>query len=229
MLEVNNIWKNYGKKEILKGASFTAKRGECIGIIGMNGSGKSTLLSIISGILKSDKGSIKFYGEEAVRKPKVFSKYVGYVPQDHPLIEELSVYDNLKLWYSKSNRDLKRALETGIPKLLEINGFLKMPVRKLSGGMKKRVSLACALVHTPAVLVLDEPSVALDLVYKKQMHDFLHQYLEQGGIVIITSHDEMDLEICDRQYIMHEGILKETEFHLNGKELVQLFLQGKNQ
>lgn len=211
MIEVQKLRKKYGKKEILKNLSFSINQGSCVGVIGRNGCGKSTFLSIISGIQPLTQGKIYFQGKDATENKELFSVYTGYVPQENPLIEELTVLDNLKLWYSCSTKDLKESLEHGLPKQLELTSFLKIPVKKLSGGMKKRVSLACALVRMPPILILDEPSVALDFFYKEQLHLFLKQYLLDGGTIIMTSHDQGDLSLCNEYYLLEGGDLKKLE------------------
>ena len=116
MIEVRNIKKSYGKRQVLKGVSFTARQGECIGIVGANGCGKSTLLGILAGSLKADFGEISYNGENPLKNNKVFNKYIGYVPQENPLMDKLSVKDNLKFWYCDSRRSIKDDMENGILK-----------------------------------------------------------------------------------------------------------------
>jgi len=221
VVEVQEIAKSYGKKSILSGVSFSAERGQCIGILGANGSGKSTLLAILAGMLGADAGKIRYNNEEALGNKKIFSKYTGYVPQDNPLIPELTVKDNLHLWYSQSGKSVKEGIKSGSLTQFGLDEHLRMPVKKLSGGMKKRLSLACALVNIPKVLILDEPSVALDLVYKREIHEFIKGYAAESGIVIITTHDETDLQLCDKIYLMKNGALVEIPADIGVDKLVQ--------
>ena len=144
MIEIENLTSAYGRKNVLQGVSFEAERGDCIGIVGPNGCGKSTLLSILAGVLKPSSGTIRYYGKNALENQVVFRKMTGYVPQENPLMPELSVYDNLRLWYP-DKKELAKELEEGFLRILGISEFLKMPVSKLSGGMKKRVSIGIAL------------------------------------------------------------------------------------
>ena len=153
-LEIIHVKKQFGKKQVLRDINLTANQGECIGILGANGSGKSTLLTILAGILKPNGGEFLLNGENLLKNSSLRSKTVGYVPQGTPLIEELTAYDNLLLWYNK--KDLKTELEDGILKLLGIDEFIKVPVKKMSGGMKKRLSIGCAVDKKPPVLLLDE-------------------------------------------------------------------------
>ncbi|MGN1096113.1 MAG: ATP-binding cassette domain-containing protein, partial [Eubacteriales bacterium] len=152
--EIVNINKTFRKKEVLRGISFSAERGTCTGIIGRNGSGKSTLLSILAGVQRCDSGDLIFEGKSLFSDRKALSSTVGYVPQGTPLIEELSAYDNLLLWYDRD--ELTKELQSGVLFMLGINEFLKTPVFKMSGGMKKRLSIGCSVFRKPPVLLLDE-------------------------------------------------------------------------
>lgn len=222
MIEIENLTSAYGRKKVLQGVSFAAERGECIGIVGPNGCGKSTLLSIMAGVLKPTSGSIRYYGNDALENRVVFRKMTGYVPQENPLMPELSVYDNLRLWYT-DKAELMKELKEGFLQILGISEFLKMPVSKLSGGMKKRVSIGIALSGMPPVLILDEPSAALDLVCKEDIRRYLQIYLERKGTVVITTHEESELSLCGRLYVMKGGKLVEADRKLRGKELTDMF------
>ncbi len=212
MIEIKNIKKSFGKKAPLAGASFCAENGQCIGILGKNGSGKSTLLSVLAGVLPADGGEFLLDGDDLLKKDKLHASLVGYIPQGTPLLEELSAYDNLLLWYDK--KELKKELENGVLKLLGIDEFIKVPVHKMSGGMKKRLSIGCAVAKRPRVLLLDEPSAALDLIAKEQIADYLRGCKKSGNILVLTTHDESELCLCDKWYILKNGVLE--EFNYNG-------------
>lgn len=222
MIEIENLTSAYGRKKVLQGVSFEAERGDCIGIVGPNGCGKSTLLSILAGVLKPSSGTIRYYGKNALENQVVFRKMTGYVPQENPLMPELSVYDNLRLWYP-DKKELAKELEEGFLRILGISEFLKMPVSKLSGGMKKRVSIGIALAGMPPVLILDEPSAALDLVCKEDIRHYLQIYLERKGTVVVTTHEESELSLCGRLYVMKDGKLTGVDKGLRGKELTDMF------
>lgn len=196
-LEISHVCKKYGKKTVLRDVSVSASKGECIGILGGNGSGKTTLLSILAGILKPDGGEILWEGE------KLAGKKFGYVPQGIPLFEELSAMDNLRLWYSA--KEIKKELNDGVLKLLGISEFLHVPVRKMSGGMKKRLSIGCAVAHKPPLLLLDEPTAALDLLCKQKIWEYLSEYIRCGGTVLLVTHDVWEIEKCTRCYIAKDG------------------------
>jgi len=216
---IKNIAKSYRKKEVLRDISLTAASGSCIGILGSNGSGKSTLLSVLAGILPASGGSFLCDGKDLFANPKLRARLVGYVPQGTPLMEELTAWDNLRLWYDRE--DLQKELDTGVLKLLGIGEFLKVPVCKMSGGMKKRLSIGCAVANRPPVLLLDEPTAALDLPCKESIAGYLRQYKAAGGILLLTTHDFMELQLCDAWYIMKDGVLNPFCFDGDLNKLVE--------
>lgn len=204
-IELAGIQKSYHRKRVLENISLEAAEGSCIGILGGNGCGKSTLLSILAGVQKADGGSFRYQGKDLLQDAVLRSKVLGYVPQGNPLLEELTAWDNLLLWYDR--RTLKRELADGVLALLGIDDFLKVPVRRMSGGMKKRLSIGCAVVSRPKLLLLDEPTSALDLVCKGRIHTYLEQYRAEGGIILLTTHDMQEMELCDRCFILKQGVL----------------------
>lgn len=209
-MKVEHIKKQYKKNVVLKDITFDAEKGECIGILGGNGSGKSTLLNILSGIIGANGGSFVYDGIDLMKDEKKRSKILGYVTQGTPLLEELNGRDNLSLWYKKD--DMEKELKSGVLEILGIGEFIKTPVYKMSGGMKKRLAIGCAVAHKPEVLLLDEPSSALDLVCKEKIANYLFDYKRNGGIVILATHDVQELSLCDKLYILKDGTLTPYEF-----------------
>lgn len=218
-IEIKNISKKFKKKQVLRDICLEAQSGMCIGILGANGCGKSTLLSILAGIQACNSGSFWCDGADLLKDKKKRAELVGYVPQGIPLIEELTAKDNLLLWYSK--KVMKQQLSDGVLGLLGIGEFLSVPVSKMSGGMKKRLSIGCAMAKEPPILLLDEPTAALDLSCKQSIASYLRHYKENGGILLLTTHDVMELDLCDAWYIIQDGVL--IPFVYNGKvqELVE--------
>lgn len=208
--EIKNIRKSYGKKTPLVDVGFYAEGSRCVGILGKNGTGKSTLLSILAGTQKCDGGEFLLDGENLFRNPKKLTEIVGYVPQGTPLLEELSARDNLLLWYDR--KTLKRELEGGVLKMLGIDEFIGVPVRKMSGGMKKRLSIGCSVAKNPKLLLLDEPCAALDLVCKQSINEYLTKFKKEGGTLILATHDESELSLCDSIYILKDGILHAYDY-----------------
>lgn len=209
MIQVCQINKKYGKKVVLSNINFEIKVGESLAVVGRNGTGKSTLIKIMAGIIKPSSGTLSYFGNSILENKKLFRKYCAYVPQDNALIEELSVIDNLKLWSGG-----KRHLDQDFIDRFELTEILSVKVSNLSGGMKRRVSIVCAISHLPPVLLLDEPTTALDIFYKDEIHKILKEYKKDKGIVIYTTHDEREIIESDRTLLLKDGILKE----LNHKE-----------
>lgn len=217
-LEVQELQKSFrhGKKQVLTDISFRGYGGECIGILGANGCGKSTLLSILAGIQRPDSGKILLNEKNILDNKcrKLLHSLVGYVPQEAPLMTELSAYDNLRLWYCQSSSSLEQELQNGFLATLGISDFLKVPVRHMSGGMKKRLSIACSIACSPHVLLLDEPGAALDLVCKEYIETYLKEFRSEGNLIIIATHEEREIAMCDRLYLLKEGRL--TPFTYQG-------------
>lgn len=230
MLKVTDVYKKYGKKIILQGVSFEAGAGECIGIVGGNGCGKTTLLSILAGVIRPERGSICFHGTEAAGRDKIFARYAAYVPQEPPILPELTAYDNYRLWFRGDKRRLEENLYQGVGSRLGLREFMKTPAGKLSGGQKKRLSIASALadctLHSSAadyVLILDEPGAALDLEAKEAILDYIAEYRSQGGCVVLTSHEMWELSACTGMYILKNGILHPSEPGISAEELIRRF------
>ena len=219
-IKICEIKKKYGKKTVLDGISFEAPRGSITGIIGVNGSGKSTLLGILSGVLKSDGGDFLADGESLFKNRSLRDRVVGYIPQGTPLIEELTAKDNLLLWYKKD--DMEKELASGVLKMLGIDEFLGVRVSKMSGGMKKRLSIGCAVANRPGVILLDEPTSALDIICREAIIDYLVKFRDAGGIIIIATHDTREIGLCDSVYILKDGKLTGADRNASSEELAEM-------
>lgn len=204
MLEVRDVTRAYGRNKVLKGISFIAKPGEQIAIIGRNGSGKSTFLRILSGIDKPAGGNVLFWGHEAIRDKSVFRRFTGYLPQDNPLLDELSVQDNISLWSGIGGRPSENLIRE-----FSLDDILKKKVTQLSGGMKRRVAIACACVNNPPVLIMDEPTASLDIYYKKEIRAWMKSFRQGNGIIVVATHDELEMNDSTRVFRMEQGILTE--------------------
>ena len=208
MIEVKNISKRY-RNTVLDDISFTAEKGQGIGIIGANGCGKTTLLSIMAGVNKAQSGKI-YYNNELADRKSVFKKYIAYVPQENPLIDELTTKDNLLLWLG-SNRKIKDGFENGVLKDLGIDEFLNKQVNELSGGMKRRLSIGISLSNNAPIMLLDEPGSALDIYGKQEVNSYISNYVKNGGTVVMSTHDRDEIDLCTKLYKIEDGILKECE------------------
>lgn len=222
IIKVTEVTKKYHKNTILDNVNFEIKAGDYVGIIGHNGSGKSTLLKILSGAIKPNGGSLTIYNEDAFKNKNLFSKHIGYIPQENPLFENLTVLDNLKLWYCESDRKLSEDLENGRLHDFGLDKYRNYTVSKLSGGMKKRLSIACAIAKDPKLLILDEPGASLDIVCKADICRYLREYNKAGGTVIITSHEEGELASCNRMLLIKNSILSEVTPVYTSDQLMKL-------
>ena len=216
MIEVSDIRKSYGKKQVLSDISFQAQCGECVAIVGRNGCGKTTLMQILAGIIRPNGGNIRYFGRDPLQEKGVYRKFCGYVPQELPLLVELSVRDNLKLWGAHRGDAYEQIIES-----FQLQEIMKTPVEQLSGGMKRRLSIACALAEWPPILLMDEPVTALDLYYKESIEQWIARYKKMNGIVIMTTHDEREILNCDKCLLMKEGSLVEIEKDTLSIELIK--------
>lgn len=205
MFQIEHISKSYGKKHVLNDISFVVPDGSAIGILGANGSGKSTLLSCIA--KKYSAGSkVRF----------------GYVPQENPLFDELKPIDNLRMWTNKKKPEILSLLTTPPLCKLGIQNFLDTPVKNMSGGMKKRLSLACALLEHPQILLMDEPFAALDLPAKQDALQFMQYYLDLGNSILIASHEEAVFQFCSHVYLLQNGTLTNASALPEGTSYIDL-------
>lgn len=227
MIELINICKSYGNKKVLDNINLTVSQGKIVGLVGKNGAGKSTLLSIMSGALKKDSGRVIYHNRE-LEDRNLIAKYAAFVPQENPLIEDLSVKDNLKLWYSGTKTKLNDLLKSSFIKEMGIDKFINEKVSNLSGGMKKRLSIACALANNSPILLMDEPAAALDLVVKEDVRNYILSYRDRGGTVVISSHEKEDFSICDELYLVKNGKLTKIDKNLNLNELAELIKEKSN-
>lgn len=218
-IEIKHISKKFKKKQVLQDICLQAESGRCIGILGANGSGKSTLLSILAGIQNGDSGSFVCDGVDLLKNAKKRAELVGYVPQGTPLIEELTARDNLLLWYDR--KSMQKELTDGVLALLGVGEFLNVVVSKMSGGMKKRLSIGCAMAKKPPIVLLDEPTAALDLSCKQAISAYLQHYKNSGGILLLTTHDVMELQLCDAWYIIRDGVVLPFTYDGDVQKLVE--------
>ncbi|MDO6448339.1 ABC transporter ATP-binding protein [Oceanobacillus profundus] len=216
MLEVQSITKSYGKKLILNQISFSVQPGEIIGLVGENGAGKSTLLNILATLASPTNGNIVLYEKSYREKRKEVRKQIGYVPQDIAIWEEFSVEENMvffeKLsWKRRSKQELQQlCLDMELDKWKE-------PVKTLSGGMKRKLNMAISLIHDPDLLLLDEPTVGIDLKSRKEIGNHLKNLaIKENKMIMYTSHDMDEIStlcdsiICIGEDPFYKNLLKEA-------------------
>lgn len=208
MIEIKDVTKSYGRQKVLQNVSFEIMEGELFGLLGPNGAGKSTLIDILTGIQSMDSGEI-FINGKSIKTDKVeIRKNLGLVPQDIALLEELNAVDNLEYFgglYGLAGQELKSQIE----KLLEVAGLTdkkKEKVKNYSGGMKRRLNIAVAMLHNPSILILDEPTVGVDAQSRQHIFDYIQSLAEQGTTILYTSHYMEEIEtLCKRVFILDLG------------------------
>lgn len=211
---VNDIVKRYGRKkdvvEAIKGVSFDVEQGEIFGIIGPDGAGKTSLFRILTTLLLADSGSASVDGFDVVRDFKSIRNCVGYMPGRFSLYQDLSVEENLEFFATIFNTTIQQNYNLIKDIYSQIEPFKTRKAGKLSGGMKQKLALCCALIHRPSTLFLDEPTTGVDAVSRKEFWDML-KGLKKQGITILVSTPYMDeAERCDRIALMQEGKILST-------------------
>ena len=202
---VDNISKRYGKVEALRGVSFAVKPGELFGLIGPDGAGKSTLFRILTTLLLADEGTATVGGADVVKDYKEIRRKVGYMPGRFSLYQDLTVEENLNFFATVFHTTIEENYDLVKDIYQQIEPFKKRRAGALSGGMKQKLALSCALIHKPDILLLDEPTTGVDPVSRKEFWEMLRRLKEQG-ITIIASTPIMDeARQCDRIAFINEG------------------------
>ena len=200
-----NIVRSYGKVKALKGVSFEVEPGEIFGIIGPDGAGKTTLFRILTTLLLADSGSASVDGHDVVEEYKAIRHKVGYMPGRFSLYQDLSVEENLKIFATIFNTSIEENYHLIEDIYKQIEPFKTRRAGKLSGGMKQKLALSCALIHKPVVLFLDEPTTGVDPVSRKEFWEMLKK-LKAQGITILVSTPYMDeASLCDRIALIQNG------------------------
>ncbi len=219
-IEIKNIQKSFGKKTVLQRIAFSAVSGQCVGIIGANGCGKSTLFGILAGVQYAT-GEFWVDGVDLMKNKKKRSQMIGYIPQGTPLIEELNAFDNLLLWYSREALLALLADPNSLVNRFGVNEFLKVDVRKMSGGMKKRLSIVCSVAHDPEIIIMDEPTAALDIICKESIKNYIAASKAMGKTVILSTHEAQELDLCDEIYILKDGTLSPFTYRGDISEIAE--------
>ena len=204
-IEVQDLKRKYGNTEALKGISFEVPQGEIFGIIGPDGAGKSTLFRILTTLLLADSGSASVDGDDVVKNYKNIRKKVGYMPGRFSLYQDLSVEENLTIFASIFKTTIKENYHLIKDIYQQIEPFKKRKAGALSGGMKQKLALSCALIHKPVVLFLDEPTTGVDPVSRKEFWDMLAKLKEQGITILVSTPYMDEASRCDRIALIQEG------------------------
>jgi len=228
-IEIKNISKKFDTKTVLDNVSFEVKKGDIFGLLGPNGAGKSTLLNIMIGLLKADHGNIVIDNMTMEEQPGKIKAKLGVVPQDLALIEELNAIDNLMFFgsfYGLSTSVLKERVDESL-KIIGLEDSAKKKVKTYSGGMKRRLNIAVALLHQPEIVIMDEPTVGVDPQSRNYIFDFIKKLNKEQNITFIyTSHYMEEIELlCNRLFIMDDG--KQVSY--GTKEEIKEIVSNKHQ
>jgi linearmycin/streptolysin S transport system ATP-binding protein len=207
-IEVQQLVKSFGKHEAVKDISFTIGKSEIFGLLGPNGAGKSTTINMMCGYLEPTSGDTLIDGQSITREPRKVKRMIGVVPQEIALYNDLNSLENLEFFgeiYGLSSQERKERAQA----LLHFVGLYdrrKEPVKKFSGGMQRRINMAIALMHQPAFLMMDEPTVGVDPQSREHIFDTIEQLRDQGTTILYTTHYMEEAErLCNRIAIMDEG------------------------
>jgi ABC-2 type transport system ATP-binding protein len=208
MIDVTSLRKQYGDLVAVHEATLSVKGGEIFGLLGPNGAGKSTTIGCLSGLLTPTSGRVRILGHDIVTDASAAKARLGIVPQELALYEELSARDNLAYWGSAYGLR-GRALDARVTKVLESTGLAdraREPIKRFSGGMKRRLNFGCGIVHDPKVLLLDEPTVGVDPQSRVRLLDLVREQARAGTCVLYTTHYmEEAQQLCDRIGIIDHG------------------------
>ena len=203
--DINSISFNYGKRSIFEDFSLIIPKGISLGLLGGNGSGKTTLLKLISGLEKAKKGNIRLFDNNLTNA--IRSK-IGYMPQQNALYNDLTVFDNVDFFarmYGIRKKSQRSETVNTVLKTVDLSDRKNDAISTLSGGMQRRVSLACVLVHEPEFLLLDEPTVGLDPDMRVSFWKYFRKLTDNGTTLFITSHTMDDAMHCDRLIFLKSG------------------------
>jgi ABC-2 type transport system ATP-binding protein len=233
MIKVRSISKSFGNIEAVKNVSFTIDKGEIFGILGPNGAGKSTIVNILNTLIKPDKGDVIIDGVNINDDGDIIKLIMGVVPQEIALYEELTAYENLMFWgglYDIPQPELKANVYNTL-EIVGLSGRKNDRIKTFSGGMKRRINIACSLLHNPKILVLDEPTVGVDPQNRNHIFEVIERLNNEGMTIIYTTHYMEEAErFCDKIAIIDvgriiaQGTLKELKKVSDVKDLITVKL-----
>ena len=237
MITVRSVSKSFGNIEAVKDVSFTIEKGEIFGILGPNGAGKSTIVNILNTLVKPDKGDVNIDGVNINDNGDTIKLIMGVVPQEIALYEELTAYENLMFWGGLYDIP-KQELKANVNNTLEIVDLVSRKddrIKTFSGGMKRRINIACSLLHNPKILVLDEPTVGVDPQNRNHIFEVIERLNNEGMTIIYTTHYMEEAErfcntiaIIDVGRIIAQGTLKELREISDVKDLLTIKLADVN-
>lgn len=211
MISVNNISKSYSTTTALKNVSLDIEEGELFGLIGPDGAGKTTLMRIMLTLLLPDSGSVTMAGHDVIKDYKNIRKIVGYMAGRFSLYQDLTVEENISFYASVFGTTIQENYALISPIYSHIEPFKKRRAGKLSGGMKQKLALSCALIHKPRILVLDEPTTGVDAVSRREFWEMLKLLQEQKMTIVVSTPYMDEARLCDRVALIQKGEILEID------------------
>jgi len=234
MIQVTNLSKSFDKLQAVKNISFSIKKGEVFGLLGPNGAGKSTTINMMSTILSSDDGTILIDGNNIKKSPNICKTLIGVVPQEISLYDDFTAYENLLFWgqlYKIPSKELKERIAT-ILELIGLSDRKNDLIKTYSGGMKRRINIASAILHKPKILFMDEPTVGVDPQSRNRIFEIVENLNKEGMTIVYTTHYMEEVErLCNRIAIIDDGEIvaqgtqSELQKESNVKETIDITFQ----
>lgn len=207
VVQVDGLTKVFGGKPVVENLNFTVQRGEILGLVGPDGAGKTTTLRILAGVLPADSGAAQVAGQDVIHDPEAVKSRISYMPQHFGLYEDLTVDENIRFYADLFEVSAQVRKQRSI-ELLDACGmtpFRRRLAGNLSGGMKRKLGLVCALIHTPEILLLDEPTTGVDPVSRRELWSILYTLVFQGVTVLVSTAYFDEAERCHRLLLLHHG------------------------
>lgn len=235
ILKVSGLVKRYKELIALDNVNLSVKEGEIFGLLGPNGSGKSTTINCVLSLLEFDKGEITIFGKNMAPKAYDIKKEIGVVPQEVAVYDTLTVYENIDFFcglYIKDKKERAKCVRDAID-FVALNDFVKFRPKKLSGGLKRRLNIACGIAHKPKLIFFDEPTVAVDPQSRNKILEGIEQLRKSGATIVYTSHYMEEVEqLCDRiliidkGHVIAEGTIDELKGMIKKSEIITIEAAG---
>ena len=232
ILKTKDLTKKYDKHIVVDNLNIEIEEGEIFGLLGPNGAGKSTTMNMICGIVRPTLGEVEFMGKDFAKNRKKLIGQLGYIPQELAIHGNLKAWENVELFtslYGIKGAELKERIDES----LEYVGLLEKRnefAKTFSGGMKRRLNIACAIGHHPKLMIFDEPTVGVDVGAKEEIHNLMNDFVGKGGGILMISSDLPEIiGMCDRVYVMYEGriVAELPREQLSDKNIADYMLGSK--
>ena len=215
ILRAEQLTKSFGKKRVLQGVDLSLREGMAYALVGVNGAGKSTLIELLCGVRRPDSGCIRMQGQPLLHRTRAHRSAVGYMPQQGALFPDLTVRENLLYLGTIYEIEQPETRAAEIEQLCFLSSYAHTLWRRLSGGYRQLTSLAAAILHRPPLLILDEPTSAMDPLFRRQFWQIIHRLKEEGTTILVSTHHVEEIGECDRMlclsggHIVHEVAVSE--------------------